>query len=310
MLPKAQSSARTLKKRRADKEKIIVNCLFLLPAAVLIGVYIVYPICNSFYISMFDWNGLDAVKKFVGLDNWINLIQDPKFATAFLNNIYVVIGSIAIQLPLGMVIAILLTETKLFSKFFKTAFFLPMLMSSVAIGILFTYMLDPNFGVVAAIAKQLGMVSPDLLGSQSTALFTVILVICWQYTPFYMVLFVSALSTIPEDVKEYAQIDGCNRFRYYIHIAIPMLKNNIFTAMVLSLIGSLKYFDLIYVLTNGGPSGSTELMATYMYKTAFTSSNMGYGTTIAMALFIIVMVFSALTNWLPRRISNKRGALK
>lgn len=301
-----QPPGRTLKKRRRSKEKIVVNCLFLLPAVVLIGVYIVYPIINSFYISMFEWNGLDPVKKFVGLANWETLLHDPVFGKAVLNNVFIVVLSIVIQLPLGMIVAILLAETKHFAKLLKTAFFLPMLMSAVSIGILFTYILDPNFGVVTAVAEALNMAAPDLLGSQATALFTVVLVICWQFTPFYMVLFVSALATVPADTKEYSQIDGANKLQYYIHIAIPIVKNNIFTAMVLSLIGSLKYFDLVYVLTNGGPSGSTELMATYMYKTAFTSSNKGYGSTIAMALFIIVMIFSMLCNWLPRKIS-KRG---
>ncbi len=293
-------------KRRQKRNRFLANCFFLAPAIVLIAVYIVYPILNSLYLSMFDWNGIDPVKTFVGMGNWQALLADKVFWGAFRNNIIIVVLSIAIQLPLGMLIAVALAETKWLTRLFRTVFFLPMLMSSVAIGILFIYILDPFFGVLAGIAELFGGVAPHLLGETGTALITVILVICWQYTPFYMVLFIAALSTVSADIKEYSMIDGATSAQYYLRIAIPIIKNNIITAAVLSLIGSLKYFDLIYVLTAGGPNHATELMATYMYKTAFTSGAKGYGSTIAMALFLIVMVFSILANWLPRKL-GKRG---
>lgn len=293
---------------RGGRERLYTNIAFLLPAFLLMAIFIVYPILQSFYLSLFRWNGIDPVKEFIGLQNWVNLLGDSVFHNALKNNILIVIGSIIIQLPMGILIAIALTETKWFSRFMKTVFFMPMLMSSVAIGILFNYILDPNFGVIAAFAEMLGMASPNLLGDQGAALFTVILIICWQYTPFYMVLFLAAFATVSPDTKEYSQIDGATRLQYYWYIALPIIKSNVFTAMVLSLIGSLKYFDLIYVLTNGGPNHATELMATYMYKTAFTSRQMSYGSTIAMALFVIVMAFSIFTNWLPRYLSKRRDA--
>jgi ABC-type sugar transport system permease subunit len=130
-------------------------------------------------------------------------------------------------------------------------------------------------------------------------LYSVIAVICWQYIPFYMILFLAALTVIPEELREAALIDGATENQYFWKIVLPLLKGTISTAMVLSLIGSLKYFDLIWVMTEGGPSNASELMATYMYKKAFQSFEMGYGSTVATALFVIVMsialtVFSLL----------------
>ena len=182
-----------------------------------------------------------------------------------------------------------------------------MLMSAVAIGIVFRYILDPNFGLLNLVSQWIGQGKIDLLGKPATALLTVIIVICWEYTPFYMVLFLSALTMVSPDIRDSAKIAGANTFGYYWHIAVPMLKENILTCLTLSAIGSLKYFDLIYVLTNGGPSGSTEVMATYMYKETFRSWKMGYGSTIAIAMFIIVSLVSVLIKYLPKALEKRRA---
>jgi raffinose/stachyose/melibiose transport system permease protein len=198
----------------------------------------------------------------------------------------------------------MLTEMKQFSRFLKTAYFLPMLMSSVAIGILYKNILNPHFGVLASVLGAFGLKTLDLLGSRSLSLLTVSLIISWEYTPFYMVLFLSAITTISNDIREYAMIDGANRFQYYTSIVLPLLTGHVQTAIILSLIGSLKYFDLIFVLTNGGPANSTELLATYMYRMAFTSYKMGYGSAIAFALFAIVVIFSLTTQWISKKLNR------
>jgi raffinose/stachyose/melibiose transport system permease protein len=294
-------------KKRVNLDALSTNLLFLAPAVFLMLVFIGYPIFYTLYLSLFDWNGIDPVKPFVGLENWGGLIHDSVFWKAFLNNLQIVVLSIAIQLPLGFLIAVFLGEIKRLSKFLKNVSFLPMLMSSVAIGILFKHILDPNFGALAAVSEFLGQRPFDILGSEAWALFAVILIISWQYTPFYMVFFLASITTVSDDIREYAQIDGATKFQYYTRIVVPMLANYIRTGAVLSLIGSLKYFDLIYVLTNGGPVNSTELMATYMYKNAFTSFRMGYGSTIAIALFLIVVIISSLAYTLPKLLSRQRG---
>jgi ABC-type sugar transport system permease subunit len=241
----------------------------------------------------------------VGFQNWNTLITDSVFWKSLSNNIQIVVLSLVIQLPLGFLIAILLTEIKRFGRFLKTVYFFPMLMLSAAIGILFKNMLNPNFGVVVSALNLLGQKPIDLLGSPNLALFTVIMVVCWQFVPYYMVFFLAAITTIPNDIRDYAKIDGANKFQYYTRIVIPMLNGYIRTAALLTVIGSLKYFDLVFVMTYGGPNSVTELMSTYMYKTAFTSYKVGYGSAIAFALFIIVVGFSLLTQGLSRLIGKK-----
>lgn len=281
--------------------------LFLLPSFVLMAVFVVWPILSSFEISLYKWNGIDPVRTPIGLDNWTRLLGDSIFWRAFGNNLIVVVLSIAIQMPLALLLAIMLERAgrRFMFRVFKTIYFFPMLMSSVAIGILFKYIYDPSFGIVNQVLRDLGLPGRSWLGDPSLALFSVIMVICWQYTPFYMILFLAALNGIVEDMRDAARIDGATDFQYYTRIAIPLVRGTVRTGIILSLIGSLKYFDLIWVMTEGGPNNASELMATYMYKKAFPSFEMGYGSTVASALFIIVMVIALTAFFFTRRFETE-----
>ena len=283
--------------------------LFLLPTLIVLSIFVVYPIVSSFELSLYEWNGIDPVREWVGLENWARLISDPLFGRAFGNNLILVVASIAIQMPIAMLLAIMLERGGRFfgTRVLKTVYFFPMLMSSVAIGILFKYIYDPNFGIVNQFLEAVGLeaLTRSWLGDPGVALFSVIAVICWQFTPFYMILFLAALNGISEELRDAALIDGATNRRYYQHIAIPLVSGTVRTGILLSLIGSLKYFDLIWVMTEGGPSGASELMATYMYKKAFPSFDMGYGSTIASALFIIVMIIALVTQFVSRRFETK-----
>ncbi|GHU85018.1 hypothetical protein FACS189473_3490 [Spirochaetia bacterium] len=173
---------------------------------------------------------------------------------------------------------------------FKVVWFLPYLISSVAIGILFKFALDANFGMFASISKFFGGGSVDLLGRPGYALFTVIGVVCWQYIPFYMILYLAAYGTIPVELFEAASIDGAKRSQYFWKVSLPLLKPAIISGATISIIGSLKYFDLVFVMTGGGPGVSTELMATMMYKTSFIKNNMGYGAAVACGMFLLITI--------------------
>jgi len=283
--------------------------LFLLPTLVLIGIFVIWPIVNSFQLSFYKWNGIAPTREFIEFDNWSRLLRDDIFVKAFRNNLVVVSLSIAIQMPIGMGLAVLLDQGGRFFLFrlFKTIYFFPMLMSSVAIGILFKYIYDPSFGLINPALEAVGLDSwtRAWLGNTGTSLYAVIAVICWQYTPFYMVLFLAALTSVPEELRDASLIDGAGEGRYYWHIALPLVSGTVRTAIILSLIGSLKYFDLIWVMTEGGPSNSSELMATYMYKKAFPSFEVGYGSTVASALFIIVMGLAVFMLLFTRRFETE-----
>lgn len=262
--------------------------LFLLPTLLLIGVYIIYPIVMSFWLSFFEWDGIAPKKTFIEFKNWIDLLNDTVFWHSLLNNIKIIILSLVIEMPIAILIAVILDRGGKKFDIFKSLFYLPMLMSSVAIGVLFKYIYDPQFGLITAILNIFNISGKDWLGDPAIALYSVIAVICWEYIPFYMIFFIAAISNIPQELYEAAKIDGATQTQYFWRIEMPLLIPSIKTASILSLIGSLKYFDLIYVMTEGGPANATELMATYMYKNAFASFKMGYGSTIASAMFLII----------------------
>ncbi|HZJ82259.1 MAG TPA: sugar ABC transporter permease [Clostridia bacterium] len=292
-----QSSS--LEKRRLRSTRIAAT-VFLFPALIILLIFIAYPIVDSFRISAFEWNGISSVKKFVGLGNWKTLSTDMAFWRAFTNNIIIMALSLLIQLPIAMALATFLDIGGKKLNIFKVVYFLPLLMSSVAVGFLFKYALSSTNGILTGISKAFGGGMVDVLGSPKYALYAVIGVICWQYIPFYMVYFLAAYSGLSYEIYEASIIDGASRNQYFWRIALPMMKGSIQNAAILSMVGSLKYFDLIYVMTGGGPGNASELMATYMYKNAFVTFKMGYGSTVAGGMFILITTISLITMKLLR----------
>ena len=272
--------------------------VFLLPALILIAVFIVYPVIDTFLISGFKWNGISADRIFTGLDNWNALIHDEMFWKSFRHNLTVMVFSILLQIPLGMALATFLDAGGKKFNIFKIIWFLPYLMSSVAIAFLFVYALATNGGLVSSLATLINgkRTTVDLLGTAPNALYTIIGVMAWQFTPFYMVYFIAGYGNIDTTIYEAAVIDGATRGQYIRFIAIPLLGPIFKTACTMSLIGSLKYFDMIWNMTQGGPAGTTELMATYMYKLSFQQVNMGFGSTVAAGMFILITAIALLFN--------------
>ena len=283
--------------KRDARSTAVAATIFLFPAVALLVVYMIYPIVETFLISRLKWNGFYTAEKInVGWDNWAALIKDPLFWNAFLHNVILMVCSILIQIPLGMALATFLDAGGKKSNIFKILWFLPYLMSSVAVGFLFYYLLATNGGLISGIATLVNgkRTMVDLLGKNPHALYAVIGVVVWQYTPFYMVYFIAGYSNIDTSLYEAAVIDGANRRQYIFKVAIPLLGPIFKTACTMSLIGSLKYFDLIWNMTQGGPTGGTELMATYMYKMSFQKFNMGYGSAVAAGMFILITVIALL----------------
>ena len=258
--------------------------------------FMIYPVIDTFVTSTYKWNGISADKIFVGFDNWKTLFKDMNFWNSFIHNVIVMIFSILLQIPLGLLLATFLDAGGRKFNFFKIVWFLPYLMSSVAIAFLFNYILATNGGLFSSIATLFSghKVNVDLLGKSPSALFSVIGVMAWQFTPFYMVYFIAGYGNIDTSLYEAAVIDGATRKQYLFKIAIPLLRPIFKTACTMSLIGSLKYFDMVWNMTQGGPAGGTELMATYMYKLSFQQFNMGYGSCVAAGMFILITLIALL----------------
>ena len=299
-----KSRSATLRGRR-QRSTNIAAFVFLLPVILLLTIFIFYTIVDSFIISTYKWNGIAADKTFIGAVNWVKLAGDRDFWFAFRNNILIMVMSIIIQIPIGLAEATFIEFVGKKATICKILWFIPMLMSSVAIGFLFTYALAANGGMISAVSQLFGGGNIDLLGNKNTALMTVIFVIAWQFIPFYMVYAMAGYTGISEDVYEASLIDGATKSQYFWKIALPLLMPTLKSAAILSMVGSLKYFDLIYVMTGGGPGTATELMATYMYKNAFAQFNMGYGSAVAAGMFLLITLLSLVT---MRMINGKKEA--
>lgn len=282
--------------RAREKSTTKAAAVFLFPALFLIVVYMLYPVIDTFVTSAYSWNGISSDKLFIGLKNWQTLFTDTTFWSSFGHNVVVMIFSILLQIPIGMLLATFLDAGGKKFNIFKVIWFLPYLMSSVAIAFLFSYALATNGGIFSSVASMIkgSKVTVDLLGRNPHALFAVIGVMAWQFTPFYMVYFIAGYGNIDTSIYEAAVIDGATRGQYLRTIAIPLLGPIFKTACTMSLIGSLKYFDMIWNMTGGGPAGGTELMATYMYKLSFQQFNMGYGSCVAAGMFLLITVIALL----------------
>lgn len=286
----------------------LVALLFIAPAFAVYVLYVIYPVFQSALYSLRDWSGIGE-GTYIGLANYREALTDGVFWGAFQNNVILVVASIAIQLPAALMLALLLSSQFPGWRFFRAVYFLPLLLSTVAIGLVWINVYDPTFGLLNGLLGAVGLenLQQSWLGNPSLALPAIIAIVCWQYIPFYMILFIAGLTTIPEDLYEAAKLDGASGWSSFWDITLPLLRPIIRTAAILSLIGSLKFFDLVWVMTRGGPNRSTDLMATYMFEQAFASFRMGYGSAIAMLLFIFAFVITGSTILLDQRRTNRLG---
>ena len=270
-----------------DKKAIAV---FLLPAFIVYSVIVMVPILVSIYYSCLDWNGIGK-KTFVGFNNYIKLFGDSVFRQAFGNNIMYIVIVMVLQLGFGFSIAVLLTYLKKGRGFIQTVYYIPSVITVIAISQLFTgfYSYEP-LGLFNIFRKMLGMEPVAFLSEYKTVLWAVASVEGWQYIGIYMIIFYSALVSVSPDILEAARIDGATELQILVKIRIPAIANVIMLSCILSLVGALRGFAAPMNMTKGGPNHRSEILATYMYKKAFTSRDYGYGSAIAVIIVILSII--------------------
>lgn len=276
--------------RLRNSEARITAALFLLPAILVFGIFVLWPIAKSARYSFYDWNGVGPLTDYVGFENYQTLVDDPVFWTSLKHNLIVVLWSLGTQIPLGIALAVLLTRGIRGSTLFRTLFFAPMVLSEVIVGVIWRWVYHPQFGMANALMVELGMDKQGWLGNEELVLPCILVATTWRYLGFYIVIFIAAIQDIPEEYYEAAAIDGANGYQRQRYITLPLLLPTIRIAAVLMIVGALKSFDMVWVLTEGGPSHASELIATYMFKQAFRSNDWGYGSTLAFVLFLIAFV--------------------
>jgi raffinose/stachyose/melibiose transport system permease protein len=273
----------------------------LLPALLVFSCFVLYPIVRSFMYGFYNWNGLSK-PRFIGIDNFIKIFTDAVFWKSLKNNLFVVVASIFGQIPLGIIAAVALSGRFKGRGFFRTAFFVPMILSTVVVGLLWTTILNSQVGLLRNFLLLLGFKNtPDLLGNPASAIYTLCFVIIWQFIGLYMIIFLAALQNIPQDISEAADIDGANEGIKFFKIRLPLLWPTIASAAVLCISGSMRSFDLIFVMTEGGPAHATEVMATYMYNKTFTVNQYGYGSAVSLVIAVISFTFISLSRKLLLR---------
>jgi raffinose/stachyose/melibiose transport system permease protein len=278
--------------------------LFLLPSFVVFLLFIIYPIFRAGYFSLFNWNGLGPATDFVGLNNFKQILTDQVFIKGVENCLLIVVLSLAVQLPLALTLAIMVGRDLPGRAFFRTIFFMPYVISEVITAIIWMSLFspDPDRGFINALLILIPGVQPqNFLGDMGQVMGCVFVVLTWKYFGLHMLLYMAGLQNIPREIEEAAMIDGANRWQTIRNVTIPLLGSTIRTTIQLSVLGSLTQFNLVWIMTTGGPANASEVMATYMYRYAFIRFQLGYGSAVALVMLVICLIFSVLFLRLARQ---------
>ena len=276
--------------------KKIVPYLYVLPIIILSGLFLYYCIGSTAYTSLYEWNGINDEIKFIGLENYKNLFEDKVFYISLFNTLIFFVFTVGIQAMLGLLLAVLLRAKLRGHTLFKSIFFMPVVMAPIIIASIFRIMMDYNLGNLNVMlrALHLDFLAVSWLGDPKYSLMSVIIVNVFEWMGFSMVMYYSGLLALPDDVFESARIDGAGFFNTLFKITIPMLKGTTSTLIVLGIVGSLKTFDIVVMLTGGGPGRSTEFITTFLYKRTIEEYKAGSGAAIGIIILIIAFVMSII----------------
>ena len=286
-------------------QRTLAPWLFLAPGLLMFLVYVIAPIFESMWISLYDWDGLGPMT-WIGLANYTELFDDDSFYTSLYNNLlWLVLYLLAI--PAGLAVALFLNQTVTGIRLYKSLFFFPFVISQVVVGLIFTWFYAPNFGLLPAVIKSLTGADVAILADERFATFGIIAAGLWPQIAYCMILYLTGLNNINPEQVEAARMDNAKGWSMLWHIIIPQLRPATFIALVVTVIGALRSFDLVSIMTDGGPYGSTRVLSFFMYEQALSEYGyrMGYGAAIAVVLFAIMMVFISL--FIVRMLTQERN---
>ncbi len=278
------------------KQEMQTAYLFILPALVVYLVFVMIPVVQSMYISLFDWNGLSAEMEWTGLGNYVSMFTEDKvFQQSLYNSIIATAVLAVIPTGLGLGFAAMFSRLR-GGGAYRSAIFLPYLISMVAVGVIWSWIYNPRVGAIDAILEVLSLdnLVHDWLGEPATALPAGLLPVIWRFTGFAIVIFYAAIQSISIDLYEAAEVDGANAWQSFWKITLPLVREAMIIVVVWMTMDALKLFDLIWVLTKGGPNHATDVMATWMFTNTFKHFKMGYGAAISVILFLMIFVFSVV----------------
>lgn len=269
---------------------------FILPAFLLYSVFVMLPTFSSIYLSFTSWDGISENVRYIGLDNFKEIGESPRVHNALKNTIIVAIALVVLENAAALLLALLVDQVRWLRNFFRSIFYFPVLMSGIIMGFIWMIILNYNFGVVNQLLDMLGLgaIKADWLGDPDFALLSIILSTVWKASGYYMIIYLAGLQGIPQELLEAASIDGAGKWKQFRHVTFPLLAGATTVCVMLSMIGSLKLFDQIAVMTNGGPGFATETLTYIIYRVAFGEGRQGFGTALAIVLFVLILLISLI----------------
>jgi raffinose/stachyose/melibiose transport system permease protein len=275
--------------------------LFLPPALMLFSLFVVLPVGEAAWYSGFNWNGFGTPRNWIGFDNYRFVFDNKAFGTAFRNNLLIIVVSLLVQLPLALSLALILAQRFRGAVALRMVFFLPYILAEIATGLMFSFVYDGDYGLLASIYRQFGAEAPHLLASPQTSFLAILIVVVWKYFGFHMMLFIAALQGLDRNIVEAARIDGASRWQLLRFVIIPSLYPTIRLSVFFAIVGSLQLFDLVMPLTRGGPADSSHTMVSFLYTFGITRMRVGFGSAVGVILFVICVIFAiSYKRWVMR----------
>lgn len=281
------------------KKNVALPYILLAPALLLFTLFVVAPVFQAAIFSLYKWNGLGPLSDFRGLDNFVLLLKNAIFIKAISHNVIIIVVSLAVELPLALIVALIIGRSEFrLAVLFRTFFFLPYVLSEIITGVLWQFIYHPQYGLIRSIFENLfpGIPAPTLLGNPATVLGAILVVIIWKYFGFHMSILIAGLQGIPNDIREAALIDGATSMQTTGYIILPLLRPTIIVSAYFSIIGSLQIFDVIWAMGKGDPVNAAESMVTYLYKFGMQRLNIGFGSAVAVTIFVFCLFFSLIYN--------------
>lgn len=296
VLPRNQDQVSKDKQQR-NFNKLLMVLLFGFPGMSVFLLFLLYPISESLPLSLFKWNGLGALTSdnFVGAGNYTSLLANTVFQNSLLHSLLLMVLSLVIQLPLALGLALIVGRGELRGRrFFRGVLFVPFVFSEIISAIIWLYVLKPDNGLLNVVLTTLvpNFTPVPWLGDRSIVLFGIFAVITWKYFGFHMILYMAGLQGIQKDLEEAARVDGASEYKVLRYITLPLLGSTIRLTVYLSVLGSFQQFVIIWIMTLGGPVNASEVIGTYLFKFGIQRFQLGYGSAVAVVLFLITLLFS------------------
>ncbi len=288
-------NAKATKPTLAKVKKWSISYMFLAPALALIAVFLIYPAVRTVHLSFYDWNGMSE-PEFVGGQNYVEIFGEQRFWDALSHNIAFTLATVATTVVGGMLLAIAIDRKMRGWPAYKFIYYIPVMLSVTVVSVLFVKILDPNTGLLNELLRAIGLdsLAHAWLSDPRYAMASLIFVSTWQYCGFTMILFLAAMAAIPPSVHEAATLDGVSEWRRFFSITLPIIKRPTFVVIMLQIMFAFKTFDIFWVMTRGGPGTTTEVLATYLYRTAFNFTDYGKACAIAVVMLVLITTISLI----------------